>query len=152
MIYGWRAPIMRGRVVVPLTVAWKLGFAAVLVVAILASACVRAPRRAVAPAELRRLVLCALVLYAVGGVASLTRHAALAAVVYGVGISVAALAAWLSRGRDQEDPPDDDDEPLDEQPPPEPDGVPRLDWARFEREFREYASRQRPPAEPPRVG
>ncbi len=143
---------MRGRVVVPLTVAWKLGFAAVLVVAILASACARAPRRAVPAAELRRLVVCALALYAVGGVASFTRHAALAAVVYGAGISVAALAAWLSRGRDQEDPPDDGDEPVDEQPPPEPDGVPRLDWAQFEREFREYARRQRAPAQPPRVG
>ena len=136
----------------PLTVAWKLGFAAMLVVAIFASACVRAPRHAVPATELRRLVVCSLVLYAVGAMASLTRHAALAAVVYGAGISVAALAAWLSRGRDQEDPPDDGDDPVDEQPPPEPDGVPRLDWARFEREFREYASRKRPPAQPPRVG
>ncbi len=130
----------------PLTVAWKLGFAAVLVVAIFASACVRAPRRAAPAAELRRLVVCSLVLYGVGALASLTHHVALAAVVYGAGISVAALAAWLSRGRDQEDPPDDGDQPVDEQPPPEPDGVPRLDWARFEREFREYARRQeRPP-------
>jgi hypothetical protein len=143
---------MGRRVVVPLTVAWKLGFAAVLVAAIFASACVPAPRRAVPAADLRRLVGCSLILYAVGALASLTHHAALAAVVYGGGISVAALAAWLSRGRDQEDPPDDGDEPVDEHPPPEPDGVPRLDWARFEREFREYARRQRPPAPPPRVG
>jgi hypothetical protein len=140
---------MGKRVLVPLTVAWKLGFAVLLVVAIFASACARAPRRAVPPAELRRLVVCSLILYAVGGLASLTHHAALAAVVYGAGISVAALAAWLSRGRDQEDPPDDGHQPVDEQPPPEPDGVPRLDWARFEREFREYARRQ---GQPPRVG
>jgi hypothetical protein len=129
-------------VLVTLTVAWKLGFAAVLVVAILASACLRAPRRSMPAADLRRLVACALVLYAVGGLASLTHHAALAAAVYGAGISVAALAAWLSRGRDPEDPPDDGDEPGDEQPPPEPDGIPPLDWARFEREFRDYARRR----------
>src|ERR1700733_13994213 len=131
------------RVVVPVTVAWKLGFAAVLVLGILASACVRAPRRSVPSTELRRLVICSLVLYAVGGLASLSHHPALAAVVYGTGISVAALAAWLSRGRDQEDPPDDGNEPVDEQPPPEPDGVPAFDWTRFEREFRDYERRQR---------
>jgi hypothetical protein len=146
--YGVRAPIMGKRVVVPLTVAWKLGFAAVLVAAIFASACMRAPRHSVPAAELRRLVVCSLALYAVGALASLTHHAALAAVVYGAGISVAALAAWLSRGRDQEDPPDDGHAPVDEQPPPEPDGVPRLDWTRFEREFRDYARRQE---QPPRV-
>jgi hypothetical protein len=151
LIYRVRAPIMGGRVVVPLTVAWKLGLAAVLVVAIFASACVRAPRRAISAGELRRLVVCSLVLYGVGALASLTHHAALAAVVYGSGISVAALAAWLSRGRDQEDPPDGGDEPVDEHPPPEPDGAPLLDWARVERDFREYARRPRAPAEPPRV-
>jgi hypothetical protein len=135
--------------VVSLTIAWKLGLAASLVVAILASACIRAPQRAAGAGELRRLVVCALILYGVGGLASLTHHAALAAVVYGAGITVAALAAWISRGRDQEDPPDGGDQPVDEQPPPEPDGVPPLDWARFEREFREYARTHGPP---PRVG
>lgn len=133
----------------PLTVVWKIAFAILLVGAIAASACLRAPRRAPHPTELRRLVICAVVLYAVGGLASLTHHPALAGMVYAAGIAVAALAAWMSRGRDQEDPPDGGDEPVDEQPPPEPDGVPGLDWARFEREFREYARRQ---GSPPRVG
>src|SRR5690349_9291905 len=105
----------------------KLAVALALVGAILLSACARAPRQAVPRTELRRLVLCALTLYAVGGLASLTHHQELAALVYGAGIIVAALAAWLSRGRDQEDPPDDGDQPVDEHPPPEPDGVPRLD-------------------------
>ncbi len=132
----------------PLTVAWKVAFAVVLVAAIAASACVRAPRRSVHPTELRRLVVCALALYGVGGLASLTHHPALAGLVYGAGIAVAALAAWLSRGRDQEDPPDDD-QPVEQPLPPDPDGVPRLDWVRFEREFREYVRRQRPPS---RVG
>lgn len=128
-----------------MSVAWKLGFAALLVVAIAASACVRAPRRSAHPAELRRLVACALALYAVGGLASLTHHPVVAGLVYAAGIAVAALAAWLSRGRDQEDPPDGD-QPLEQPPPPDPDGVPWLDWARFEREFREYARRQAPPS------
>jgi len=132
-------------VVVPPTVAWKLAFAAVLLAAILASAWARAPRRSVPGTELRRLVLCALGLYAVGGLASLTHHPALAGLVYGAGISVAALAAWLSRGRDQEDPPDGD-EPAQPPPSPDPDGVPGLDWERFEREFREYARRHPPPS------
>jgi hypothetical protein len=126
----------------PPSLAWKLAFAAVLVAAIAASACARAPRRAADPAELRRLVICALGLYAVGGLATLTHHSVLAAVVYATGISVAALAAWLSRGRDQEDPPDGGSEPVDEQPPPRPDGVPWWDWERFEREFRDYAQRR----------
>jgi hypothetical protein len=124
-----------------------LAFALVFCLAILTSACARAPRRSVPSAELRRLVLCALTLYAVGGMATLTHHAMMAGVLYGSGIMISALAAWLSRGRDQEDPPDGD-EPVDEQPPPEPDGVPRFDWAAFERDFRAYerARRQRLPA------
>ena len=110
----------------PPTVAWKVAFAIVLVAAIATSALARAPRRAADPAELRRLVVCALGLYAIGGLATLTHHSALAGLVYASGIGVAALAAWLSRGRDQEDPPD---------------GVPWWDWDRFEREFRDYAQR-----------
>jgi hypothetical protein len=130
-------------VVVQLSVVWKLALAVLLLGAIAASACVRAPRRTVPFGELRRLVICALSLYAIGGVASLTHHPVLAGLVYGAGISVAALAAWLSRGRDQEDPPDGD-EPVRPPPPPDPDVLPWLDWDRFEREFRDYAGRDRP--------
>ncbi len=114
--------------------------AVVLAAAIFISLYARAPRRAISGAELRRLVLSALGLYAVGGLASLTHHPMLAAVVYASGIAVCALAAWLSRGSDSEDPPDDE-EPVDEQPPPEPDGLPTFDWAAFEREFRAYSER-----------
>ncbi len=127
----------------PPSVAWKLAFAIVLMGAIAASAFARAPRRAADPAELRRLVVCALGLYAIGGVATLTHHSTLAGLVYASGIGVAALAAWLSRGRDQEDPPDGGSEPVDEEPPPQPDGMPWSDWDRFEREFRDYAQRGR---------
>jgi len=133
---------MASRMVVALSTVWKLAFAAALVAAIFMSAWARAPRQSVPSAELHRLVLCALTLYVVGALASLTHHAALAVVVYGAGITVSALAAWLSRGRDQEDPPGGG-EPVDEQPPPEPDGVPSLDWAAFEREFRDYSERER---------
>lgn len=136
---------MGKRVVVSLSFASKVAFAAVLAVAIFVSACARAPRHSVPAAELRRLVGSALVLYAVGGLATLTHHPALAAMVYATGIAIAALAAWLSRGRDQDDPPGGA-EPFDEPPPPEPDGVPRLDWERFEREFREWERRSRQPS------
>ncbi|HEX3689910.1 MAG TPA: hypothetical protein VHV28_09435 [Solirubrobacteraceae bacterium] len=125
----------------PPTVAFKLAFALVLVAAIAASALARAPRRSADPVELRRLVACALALYAVGALATLTHHSGLAGLVYAAGIGVAALAAWLSRGRDQEDPPDGGTEPVDEEPPPRPDGMPWWDWERFERDFRDYAGR-----------
>jgi hypothetical protein len=136
---------MDASVVVSLSVAWKLAFALALMLAIGISAFARAPRHSVAPTELQRLVLSALILYAVGGLATLTHHAGLAALVYAAGISVAALAAWLSRGRDQEDPPGGGHDPVDEQPPPAPEGVPKLDWAKFEREFRDWAERSREP-------
>jgi hypothetical protein len=119
--------------------AWKLVLAIVLGVAILVSASVRAPRRSVPGSELRSLVMAALLLYGVGAFASVRHQEALAALVYATGISVCAFAAWLSRGKgDSEDPPDGD-EPTDEQPPPEPDGVPRFDWASFERDLHAYS-------------
>jgi hypothetical protein len=129
--------------VVPPSVAWKVVLAIALAAAIFVSLYARAPRRAIPGYELRRLVISALGLYAVGGLASVTNHPMLAALVYAAGIAVCALAAWLSRGSDSEDPPDGK-EPVDEQPPPEPDGVPRFDWEAFEHDFRAYADR--PPA------
>jgi hypothetical protein len=124
---------------VSLTSAWRVALAIAFCAAIFLSASARAPRQSVPGSELRRLVLSALILYAVGGIASLSGHEILAGILYGVGIIVSALAVWLSRGRDQEDPPDGK-EPVDEPPPPEPDGMPRFDWRTFEREFRDYAS------------
>jgi hypothetical protein len=125
----------------PPSVAWKLLLALVLVGAIVLSACAKAPRRPMPRAELRRLVLAALTLYAVGVFASMTHHPALAGIVYVAGIAACALAAWLSRGSDSEDPPRGGDEPIDEQPPPNPDGVPQFDWRAFERDFRDYSER-----------
>lgn len=113
--------------------------------AILASAYARAPRRTFPTSDLRRLVLGALVLYAVGLAASLTHHPVLAVVLFASGITVSALAAWLSRGNDSGGGPPRGDEPVDEQPPPDPDAVPRFDWAAFERDFRDYARRRNEP-------
>ncbi len=121
--------------------AWKVVLAVLLAGGIVVSIRARAPQRAIPGRDLRRLVLSAIGLYAVGGLASLTHHPVLAGLVYAAGIIVCTLAAWLSRGSDSEDPPGGD-EPVDEQPPPEPDGMPRFDWAAFEREFRSYTERQ----------
>ncbi len=125
----------------PPSVAWKLVLAIALGAGIVLSAYASAPKRPVSGTDLRRLVLSALAVYAVGGVASLTHHSGLAAVLYATGIAVCALAAWLSRGTDSEDPPGGTD-PVDEQPPPRPDGMPQFDWAAFERDFRVYADRE----------
>ncbi len=124
--------------VVPPSDAWKLVLAIVLGAGIFVSAYAHAPGRPVSGADLRRLVLSAIALYAVGGLASLTHHPVLAGLLYAAGIMVCALAAWLSRGSDSEDPPDGE-EPVDEHPPPEPDGLPTFDWAAFERDFRAYS-------------
>lgn len=124
--------------------AWKLVLAVVLGAAIIASAYAKAPRRSFPGGDLRRLVVAALLLYAVGMVASLNHKGALAAVLYATGIAVSALAAWLSRGSDSGGGPPPGDEPADEQPPPDPDGVPRFDWAAFESEFRAYDRRREP--------
>src|SRR5690242_19108195 len=115
----------------PPSIAWKFVLVLVLVGAIMLSACARAPQRPLPRRELRRLVLAALSLHAVGVFASLTHHAFRAGVVYVPGIAACALAAWLSRGSDSEDPPGGGEDPPDEQPPPDPDGVPLFDWAAF---------------------
>ena len=91
--------------------AWKLVLAIVLGAAILLSARSPAPRRAVPGSDLLRLVVSAIGLYAVGGVASLTHHPELAAFVYASGIVICALVAWLSRGSVSEDPPSDGEDP-----------------------------------------
>ena len=67
--------------------------------------------------------------------------------VYVSGIAACALAAWLSRGAEGEDPPDGGgDDPTDRRPPPDPDGLPEFDWHAFERQVRAYTNRSRQPA------
>jgi hypothetical protein len=123
------------------TAAWKIALAVVLVVIILLGAGARAPERSLPADELRRLVISALGLYAVGALAWLTHHLMLAVFTYAAGIIVAALAAWLSRGIDPDDPPEE--QPVDEEPPRDPDGL-DIDWGAFERDLRVYTERARP--------
>jgi hypothetical protein len=125
--------------------ARKLAPAIALGLAILLSAFLPAPRRAVSRAGLRRLMVGALSCYLIGGLAALTSYGGLAGPVCAAGIATCALAAWLSRGRDSGDPP----RAQTALPPPDPDGPPELDWAAFEREFREYSE---PRPEPARLG
>ena len=125
----------------PPSVALKLALALALAAGMLVSVFAQAPRQRISGPELRRLVICALGLYAVGGIASLTHHPLLAGMVHASGIATAELAAWLSRGTDSEGPPGGED-PSDEQPPPMPDGDPQFDWTAFERDFRRYSDRE----------
>jgi hypothetical protein len=129
--------------------AWKLLLAVALLLAIVVSVCWAAPQHAVARRDLNRLVLSGLTLYAVGGLAALAHREKLAGLVFAAGIFTCALAVWLSRGTDSEDPPPED-EPAGEPPPPGPGGVPELDWDAFERAFRVYAERN--PTPPARSG
>jgi predicted membrane protein len=117
--------------------AWKLMLAILLCGVILASAFAHAPRHRASDAELRRLVLSSLGLYVIGGIAFLAHHPLLAGLVFASGISISALAGWLSRGSGPEGPPDDE-QPEDEHPPPAPDDLPPFDWGAFERELRNY--------------
>jgi hypothetical protein len=121
---------------------WKLALAVALGLAILLSAFLPAPRRAVSGAGLRRLMVGALSCYLIGGLAALTSHAGLAGPVCAAGLTMCALAAWLSRGRDSGDPPG----AQTTLPPPDHDGLPELDWAAFEREFRAYSQPEPEPA------
>ena len=123
------------------SIAWKIALAVALGGAIFFSAYAAAPRRSVPGPDLRRLILAAVALYAVGALATLSHHRLLAAIVYAAGIFVCTVAVWLSRGVDPGDPPSDGEEPSDERPPPSPDGLPEFDWSEFERAFREYADR-----------
>jgi hypothetical protein len=116
--------------------------ALVLIAAIAISALVRAPRRHVPTPELRRLLIAALTLYAVGGIAILNGHPTPAVAAFATGVIASAFAAWLSRGPDQDDPPGGH-EPF-RRPPPHPDDGPAVDWDRFERELRDWDRSRQP--------
>jgi hypothetical protein len=134
-------------VLVPPADSWKLVLAIALFAAVAASAWARPPRRSVPGVELRRLVFGAVALYGVGLASSITHHAVLAVCLYAGGITVSALAAWLSRGAGSGSGPSPGEEPADEPPPPSPDGAPSFDWRTFERELAEYSRRVREPVE-----
>lgn len=114
-----------------------------LIAAIVISASVRAPRRHVPAPELRRLLIAALALYAVGGVAIIDGRPTPAVAAFAAGVIASAFGAWLSRGSDQDDGPGGGG-PFDRPPPPHPDGLPEIDWDRFERELHDWARRREP--------
>ena len=122
----------------------KLALGLLLVVAIALAARGRAPSRAAAPRDVRRLVGSALLLYAVGMVALVDGHPTLSTIAFACGVGTASLAAWLSRGSGPDDPPEDGEEPPARVPPPDRDGV-TWDWERFDRERRDW-DRRRPTA------
>jgi uncharacterized membrane protein YfcA len=117
---------------------WKLSLTLTLLLAILLSVTARAPRERVSRAELRRLLAAALVLYAVGALASLTHRDLLAGIVYASGILVCSLAVWLSRGVGRDDGGGGgggSGPPGDKRPPTGPHArTPTLDWDEFDRE------------------
>ncbi len=124
---------------------WKFLLTAALLGAICCSVFLRAPRQPIERTELRRLVLAAVVLYAVGALASLSHRGVLAGVVYASGILVCSLAVWLSRGADLDDGPDDDpgtQPPSDEKPSRGPDGLPLVDWDDFDHERARWGAPQ----------
>jgi hypothetical protein len=132
--------------VTPLLVG-KLLLGLLLVVAIGIAARGRAPRRAPVPAELRRLVVSALVLYAVGLFALLEGRPTLSTIAFACGVGTASLAAWLSRGADSDDDgPGGGQDPPADVPPPDPHGALGWDWERFDRERNNWD--QRRPATP----
>lgn len=118
---------------------WKLALAIGLAGAIAVSVSARAPRKPLARADLRWLVLGAFALYAVALAALFTHHSELAVLLFAAGIATSTLAAWLSRGSEPGGGTPRPDDPLDEQPPPEPGDGPSFDWALFERDLRAYA-------------
>jgi uncharacterized membrane protein YfcA len=114
-----------------------------LIAAIVISASIRAPRRHVPAPELRRLLIAALALYAVGGVAIIDDRPTPAVAAFAAGVIASAFGAWLSRGSDQDDGPGDGG-PFDRPPPPHSDGLLEIDWDRFERELHDWTRRHEP--------
>ena len=115
-----------------MTLAWKLIPTLALAGILVAGVTVRPPRAPVTPRELIRLVVGVSALYLVGGGALLAHRTGLAALVFGAGLALCALAVWLSRGTT---PP----RRGDGEAPPRPVDPPPVDfvWTFYEDEFRE---------------
>jgi hypothetical protein len=131
---------------------WKLLLTMTLLGAILCSVTLRAPRQPTDRAELRRLVVAAVILYSVGTLASLSHHGLLAGTIYAGGILVCSLAVWLSRGMRRDDGSDGSGgggggngkgPPGSGRPPSGPDGLLPFDWDEFERELSAWSERSK---------
>jgi hypothetical protein len=128
------------------TNVWKVLLLVGLMTTIVMSVAWAAPHRRVPRSDIHRLAFSGLCLYAVGAFALVLHRHTLAGLVFAAGIVNCALAVWLSRGVDSEDPPPpDDEEPVDRPSPPGPDGLSTddVDWDDFERAFQAYATRER---------
>jgi hypothetical protein len=108
--------------------ASTLALAGILVAGLTA----RPPRMPVTPRELISLVLAVVALYLVGAGALFAHRTGLAAVVFAAGLTLAALAIWLSRGGTPPRPAEDGREPEVEPPPPAP-----FDWSFYEQQLRD---------------
>ncbi len=131
-------------------IAWKLIPTVCLLLALVAGFTVRPPREPVPRAEIQRLMLACAALYAVGGLALVAGRRTLAGVVFGAGLLVFVLAAWLARGTP---PPQDGGEEGGRgdggSPPlkPVPSG-PDFDWAFYEDQFSEPLAPGSAPRQP----
>jgi hypothetical protein len=106
-----------------------------LVLIIVAGLTVRPPRTPVTPKEFSRLVISVLGLYLVGGGALLDHRSGPAAIAFGAGLALGALALWLSRGGTP--PPADDGTPGDPDVPVIPRPPAEFDWSFYEDQLRD---------------
>jgi hypothetical protein len=130
-----------------MALVWKLIPTVLLAAAVVAGLTARPPRTPVTPRELVRLVLSVVGLYLVGGIALLAHRTPLAAIAFGAGLALCALAVWLCRGGTP--------------PPPEPEADPELpdpplwpidfDWSFYEEQLRQSSPPEpREPSSGPR--
>ncbi len=136
------------RMVALLAQTWKPLLSVTLLCSILASVAAPPPRRHVAGAEVRGLAVAAVALYLTGAFGELLHLPVLSGIVFSAGILACSRAVWLSRGarRDGgaggggqgEAGPNDGRWP----PPTGPDGLPTIDWDRFERERQAWSERR----------
>ncbi len=118
--------------------AWKLIPAILMLGALVAGFLARPPREPVSSRELKQLVAAVAALYMVGGVALAMHRTPLAAIVFGAGLVLCALALWLSRGHTPPPKDDNDGGGGGGEPPLEPLPLgPDFDWAYYEDQFRE---------------
>ncbi len=127
-----------------MALVWKLIPTVLLVAAIVAGLTVRPPRTAVTPRELVRLVVSVVVLYLVGGGALVAHRTALAAIAFGVGLALCALAVWLCRGGTPPPPETEDDPDVPDAPLWPID----FDWSFYEEQLRQSAPQAQEPPQP----
>jgi hypothetical protein len=125
-----------------MTIVWKLIPTVLLGAILIAGLTARPPRTPVTPAELIRLVLSIVGLYLAGGGALLAHRTGLAAVAFGAGLALCALAVWWSRGGTPPPRQDDGERDVPVGPVGPPDPVSpvepvEFDWSFYEEQVRD---------------